>query len=217
MRSLILRSASRSAGDSLAIALPPAAGLVERALLAGVVAGAPPVAPAAPVVLAPSVVGVLVAGTLVVGVLVAGADVLVAPAALLGATVLVAGALAAGVVTVVVVAEEELEPPASLTSAAASTPSAMAATTAIVAIGARQLGVAASRVRAAAPQCRHQSCSGLSGVPQSGHASPPATRWGIARCRSAPAAAVCPRVAGAAPAGLPDAEAAVTSRAPAGG
>src|SRR5437763_9772829 len=62
--------------------------------------------------------------------------------------------------------------PASLTRSAASTPSDSAATVAISATGTLQLGDAASRVRAAAPQRRHQSCSGSSGVPHSGQESP---------------------------------------------
>ncbi len=65
------------------------------------------------------------------------------------------------VVTVVVRGAGALpEPPASLTRAAASTPSDSATTTASTAIGAFQLGEVASRVRAAAPQLRHHSCSG---------------------------------------------------------
>jgi hypothetical protein len=104
-------------------------------------------------------------------------------AAVLGTTAGVVGVtavLAAGAATVVVVVGAALdpEPPASLTSAAASTPSASTATTAIAAIGPFQLGVAASRVRAAAPQRRHQSWSGFSGAPHSGHASGPGTRTG---------------------------------------
>jgi hypothetical protein len=35
------------------------------------------------------------------------------------------------------------------------------------------LGAAARRVRAAAPQRRHHSCSAWSGAPQSGQVSPP--------------------------------------------
>jgi len=113
--------------------------------------------------------GTLVAG--VVGVLTLGTAAVVVGAA---------GVLAAGAATVVVAvaAVLEPEPPASLTSAAASTPSASTATTAIVAIGVFQLGVAASRVRAAAPQRRHQSWSGFSAAPHSGQASGPGTRTG---------------------------------------
>jgi hypothetical protein len=127
----------------------------------GVVAG--PVGVVAPGTVAAGVVGVLAPGTTAVVVGVAG----------------VTGVLAAGAATVVVVvAALDPEPPASLTSAAASTPSASTAMIAIAAIGPFQLGVAASRVRAAAPQRRHQSWSGFSGAPQSGHASGPGTRTG---------------------------------------
>jgi hypothetical protein len=160
-----------------------------------VVADVPPgvvvtlVEPAAPVVAdAPGVAvapGVVVAGAGPVGVAPGAVDV--APG--VAGVVAVVGA-AAGVVTVVVTGGlvDEPEPPASLTSAAASTPSASTAITATVAAGARQLGVAARRVRAAAPQFRHQSCSGSSGAPHSGHVSvvltcvaggrgEPATSW----------------------------------------
>ncbi len=64
------------------------------------------------------------------------------------------------------------ESPASATSAAASTPSDSSATAATAATGPFQRGAAASRVRAAAPQRRHQSCSGYSGPAHSGQASP---------------------------------------------
>src|SRR5664280_1165459 len=182
-RRLNLRSASRCAGVSVGLVLSSAPALVD------VVPPGPAVPPAPVVVVAPGVfvvppgvlvVGVLAPGTAAPGVVAAG--VVAAPGAgVVGA----AGVLAAGVVMVVVAgAEEELESPASLTSAAARTASASAAMTATVAIGPFQLGVAARRVRAAAPQLRHQSCSGLSGVLQSGHASPPATRCGTARCGS---------------------------------
>jgi hypothetical protein len=74
-------------------------------------------------------------------------------------TVAVVGVRAlAAVVTVRVVAGAELsEPPASLTSAAASTPRERTATTNAVTRGAFQFGDAASRVRAAAPQVKHHS------------------------------------------------------------
>ena len=136
----------------------------------------------APVVLGVLVPGVVVPGALVLGVLVAGvlvAGVLV-PGTLVvgvlapGATApVVRGVAAVGAVVIVLVMATELEPelPASFTSAAASTPSASATTLASTAIGAFQLGVAASRVRAAAPQFRHHSCSGCSGAPHSGQAS----------------------------------------------
>lgn len=121
-------------------------------------------------VVAGPVVAVVTPGTLVAGVVGVLATVGVAG---------VTGVLAAGAATVVVVVTTlDPELPASLTSAAASTPSASAATTAIAAIGPFQLGVAASRVRAAAPQRRHQSWSGFSGAPHSGHASGPGTRTG---------------------------------------
>jgi hypothetical protein len=112
----------------------------------------------------PGVVEVAVGG--LVGAVVVG--VLVAGGVALGVWV-----AAAGLVTVVVgAAALEPEPPASFTSAAARTPSDNTATTSATSSGARQLGEAARRVRAAAPQRRHQSCSGCSGAPQSGQASP---------------------------------------------
>ena len=78
----------------------------------------------------------------------------------------------AGIVTVVVAGPAfVVEPPASDTSAAASTPSDSTATVATATIGVVQRGDAASRVRAAPPQLRHQSCSGASGAPHSGQAS----------------------------------------------
>ncbi len=118
----------------------------------------------APGVLAPGVVtpGIVTPGIVTPGVVAPGV-------AVVGG---VMGVAAAGVVTVVVTGGLEPDPSASLTSAAARTPSASAAMTASEAIGAFQLGVAASRVRAAAPQFRHQSCLGSSGAPHSGHASP---------------------------------------------
>ena len=88
------------------------------------------------------------------------------------AVVVWVGVTAAGEVVTVVVVAGAVEPPASLTRAAASTPSDSATTTASVATGPFQLGDAARRVRAAAPQRRHHSCSGCSGAPQSGQASP---------------------------------------------
>jgi hypothetical protein len=66
-----------------------------------------------------------------------------------------AGAVMSRVTTVFV----ELEPPARSISAAASTPSETATTATIAAIGILQFGVAARRVRAAAPQRRHHPCS----------------------------------------------------------
>lgn len=103
-------------------------------------------------------VGVLTPAVGVVEVL--GAIVVGTPGvALVGVT----GALAAGAVVTVVVtgAAPEPEPPASLTSAAASTPSASTATTAIAATGPFQLGVAARRVRAAAPQTEAPVLAGV--------------------------------------------------------
>ena len=111
----------------------------------GVVAGVVGVTDGLVAVLAGAVV--VAPGSTAPGVLVAGA-----------AAVGVNGVLAlAGPVVVIVVVAVELEPPASLTSAAASTPRASAAVTAIAVTGAFQLGVAERRVRAAAPQRRHQS------------------------------------------------------------
>ncbi len=127
--------------------------------------------PVDPVLVAPP--GVVVRVTVAPGVLVG--DVLAPGARVPCALVVVAGAIAAGVVTVVVLAGAvELESPASLTIAAASTPSDSAITVASVAIRPFQLGDAARRVRAAPPQRRHHSCSGCSGAPHSGQASPTA-------------------------------------------
>lgn len=57
----------------------------------------------------------------------------------------------------VVAGPSALEPPASFTSAAASTPRESTTTTIAIVSGAFQLGDAARRVRAAAPQLRHHS------------------------------------------------------------
>jgi hypothetical protein len=97
-------------------------------------------------------------------------DVLVTPpaAGALAAAVPVAGAVTAGtvvaaaggaaVVTVCVIGTGAGPvSPASFTSAAAITPRTSASSTAAARIGALQFGAAASRVRAAAPQCRHHS------------------------------------------------------------
>ena len=65
----------------------------------------------------------------------------------------------------------EPESPASDTREAASTPSDTTATTATAMIGAFQLEDVARRVRAAAPQFRHHSWSGRSGVAHSGQTS----------------------------------------------
>jgi hypothetical protein len=186
----------------------------------GVVApGVVPVGDVAPGVLVPGVVvpGVVVPGVVVPGVLVAGA---LAPGiVVVGAT----GTLAAGAVVIVVVAVlAEPDPSASLTNAAASTPSASAATTASDAIGAFQLGVAARRVRAAAPQAMHQSWSGCRAVPQSGHASLTLARGGTAApdelAAPAPASGGPPTAADQPVAeGLVGPAETVTSRPPAGG
>jgi hypothetical protein len=114
------------------------------------------------------VAGLLAAGVLAAGVLAAGGLALGA-----GAGVAVPGEVTeAGpptMVRVTLVVEEK--PPPSLTKEAASTASASAATTATAMIGAFQFEDAARRVRAAAPQRRHQSWSGCSGEPQSGQRS----------------------------------------------
>jgi hypothetical protein len=176
------------------------------------------------------VVGVLAPGVAVVGVApgVAVVAVLAPGVAVVGVVVVagvvgVTGALAAGAVVTVVVTvvvaglADELEPPASFTSAAASTPSASAAMAASVAIGIFQLGVAARRVRAAAPQFRHHSCSGCSGEPHSGQASLPGTRAGTATRDPPTAAPGASPVEPASPVGFLGAAAIVTSRPPVGG
>jgi hypothetical protein len=187
------RCASRCAGVSVVTVVEPGAPGV-------VVTVAAPCAPATPGVVVVALLGVVAAAPGVV-------------AAMLG--VVAAGAVAAGALAVVIVVVTAglavLEPPASLTSAAASTPSASTATTAIATIGAFQFGVAASRVRAAAPQRRHQSWSGPSGVAQSGQASLAgdgvASGIGSSALGAASSALVC----------CPGAVALVTSRRPAGG
>jgi hypothetical protein len=133
-------------------------------LSVGVVAPGAVVLPGvvAPGTVAPGVApGVVVPGTVVPGVVPPGtvAPGVVAP----GVVVVDVGKVAAGaVITVLVTASvvEPEEPPASLTRAAASTPRDSAVTTASVMTGAFQVGDAARRVRAAAPQRRHHSCSG---------------------------------------------------------
>jgi hypothetical protein len=78
----------------------------------------------------------------------------------------------AGAVTVLVIAAGLApESPASLTREAASTPSASTTMAAREAAGAPQLGEPARRVRAAAPQRRHQSCSLCSAELHSGQVS----------------------------------------------
>jgi ABC-type dipeptide/oligopeptide/nickel transport system permease subunit len=82
--------------------------------------------------------------------------------AVVGGTVCAGAVVPAAVLLVVVIVAVEgvgggPESPASFTSAAASTPSASATMTQMIAIGVFQFGVAARRVRAAAPQRRHHS------------------------------------------------------------
>jgi hypothetical protein len=89
------------------------------------------------------------------GTVVAGAAVVGVGATALGAVVSAAGAVTVRVTAVLV----GLELPARSISAAASTPSEIATTATIAASGTLQFGVAARRVRAAAPQRRHHSCS----------------------------------------------------------
>jgi hypothetical protein len=125
----------------------------------------------------PFVVGSVLAGGAVAAVEGAVAAVEGAVVAVVGAVVAVEGTVvaveSAVVVTVVVVATAGVpEPVARLTSAAASTPSDSATTTASAAVRPLQLGDAARRVRAAAPQRRHHSWSGCNGAPHSGHGSP---------------------------------------------
>jgi hypothetical protein len=105
-------------------------------------AAAVPVIVAVPVVFAPDFAapGTAAPGAVVVGV----------AAVLAGA----AGAVVTVRVTRILVG---LELPARSTSAALSTPSESTITATIAAIGMRQFGVAARRVRAAAPQRRHHS------------------------------------------------------------
>lgn len=125
-----------------------------------------------------------------------GADpgvVLVGAVAVVGTVAVVAGfgAAAAGAVTVVVVAGARAEPPARSTSAAAITPRASATTAANAPIGRFQLGACASRVRAAAPQRKHQDCSVCSGAPHTGHASPVAAGEGALTGTSAGSVLPC--------------------------
>ena len=121
--------------------------------------------------------GVVAPGTavVVVGVVLAPEVVVVVRGRVVaGGTAVVGGTIAAGAVVTVVVegaVVEVLEPPASVTSAAASTPSDSAARAASARTGAFQAGDAARRVRAAAPQRRHHSCSISSGALHSGHIS----------------------------------------------
>jgi hypothetical protein len=109
-------------------------------------AAAVPVIVAVPVVFAPDFAapGTAAPGAVVVGV----------AAVLAGAGTRAAGAVVTVRVTRILVG---LELPARSTSAALSTPSESTITATIAAIGMRQFGVAARRVRAAAPQRRHHS------------------------------------------------------------
>ena len=110
--------------------------------------------PLGPVAAAPGLLAVLPPGVAPVAPVAPG--VVTAGAGAAGA-----GAAGAGAVTEMVAAVVgESKPPASLTSATAITPIESAATTAMAKIGAFQFDELARRVRAAAPQCRHQSCSG---------------------------------------------------------
>src|SRR4051812_49982406 len=84
------------------------------------------------------------------------------------------------------------------------TSSASSATIAVIATGRRQFGVGTSRVRAASPQLRHQSCSAATCAPQRGQAVPAA--GGAAVALTAPAAPARGRGAGGGgppPAGVP--------------
>jgi hypothetical protein len=114
-----------------------------------VVVGAGAVGVVAPGVTAPGVVapGVAAPGVVVPGTVLSGVPA--GPVATAGGAV---------VMVRVVAGELELEPERS-TSAAVRTPSESATTARSAAIGTRQFGAAASRVRAAAPQRRHHSCS----------------------------------------------------------
>jgi hypothetical protein len=94
---------------------------------------------------------------------------------------------AAGVRRVELLAVPDPESPASFTSAAAMTASESAASSARTITGARQLGDAARRVRAAAPQRRHQSCLRSSAPPHSGQTSMPGAPGNACR----PADPVC--------------------------
>src|SRR6202035_962156 len=116
--------------------------------------------------------GVLAPGALLPGTPLPGSAVPGVVAVGVGVGVGVGVVEAGAVVTVVVVAGGGPPDPASDMSAAASTPSDSATTTASATIGPLQPGAAARRVRAAAPQRRHHSCSACRGPPHSGQASP---------------------------------------------
>lgn len=76
----------------------------------------------------------------------------------------------AGVLWVVVVTLGLLDVPARSTRAQPRTPNESTITIVNMTNGARQLAGAESRVRAAPPQCRHQSCCAASTAPHRGHA-----------------------------------------------
>ncbi len=117
------------------------------------------------------------AGVLVPGAAAPGARPPAAPlAGADGSGVAVAGVVGVGVAAIVVsvvvaAGGGEPEPPASFTRAAARIPSESTDTVASTATGVFQLGAVARRVRAAAPQRRHHSCSGWSDAPHSGQVS----------------------------------------------
>jgi hypothetical protein len=152
-------------------AAPPAVAPVEAPLLAELV-----LVPADPVVGLADPAGEVVAlapGTVAPDESVLGTPV-AAPAAAPGAELVVGGVDPAGAVTVRVTATVLSGPlePVSDTNAAVSAPSESTITAPNAITGGRHRGVAARRVRAAAPQRKHQSCSSPSGVPHSGHRSP---------------------------------------------
>ncbi len=143
-----------------------------------VVEPAAPLVPAGAVVVAP-VFGTAVPGTPPVGAPAAGVPAVPAPGTPVVAPVApaaapgVVAAPAAGAVTVRVTATVPPGPlePASDTNAAVSAPSESTITVVNAITGARHRGVLARRVRAAAPQRMHQSCSASSGAPHSGQRS----------------------------------------------
>jgi hypothetical protein len=154
-------------GDPAAPLVDPAP-VVAPGLLGLVVAVAPgAVAPGvAPGTAAP---GVETPGAPVVGVVAGG---LAAPGVAGAADVGAPAGTTTVRVTGTVLATELPDSPASDTSAAVSPPRASTIVSPSAASGARQLGIAARRVRAAPPQLRHHSCSDPSGAPHSGQLSP---------------------------------------------
>lgn len=127
---------------------------------------------------------VAVEGVLVVGIEAVGAGVLAGKVGTDSVPVTAELWVAGGTVVTVLgeVALFELDgSSASLTSAALSTPRDSTITTLSMIIGARQFAGAASRVRAAAPQLRHQSCSGMIGIPHRGQASVALVVGGVPR------------------------------------